>query len=250
MNLKPKFANIISKKFTIDQNTFLSGEFDTYNYNIKIQTSNLKFSKVIVDDFILNISNNSGNINISSVKSNYFNGNNIEISLAKIDDFTNIDLSFIQLDNSTGSLQFEHTINPDQRSEFLIKELAFVFNGIDWQLKKQTKGSGSNVLIVGDKYTELKPTNIFSSDQSIEFNYFDDQNDFVFSSDFDNVEFSSIIPKPKNIFYEGKINGSIQLEKFDGLYLGSSDVSIESFSANSNVLGNAMLSIDLSLIHI
>ena len=246
LNLKPKFANIISKKFTIDQNTFLSGEFDTYNYNIKIQTPNLKFSKVIVDDFILNISNNSGNINISSVKSNYFNGNNIEISLAKIDDFTNIDLSFIQLDNSTGSLQFEHTINPDQRSEFLIKELAFVFNGIDWQLKKQTKGSGSNVLIVGDKYTELKPTNIFSSDQSIEFNYFDDKNDFVFSSDFDNVEFSSIIPKPKNIFYEGKINGSIQLEKSDGLYLGSSDVSIESFSANSNVLGNAMLSIDNS----
>ncbi len=246
LNLKPKFANIISKKFTIDQNTFLSGEFDTYNYNIKIQTPNLKFSKVIVDDFILNISNNSGNINISSVKSNYFNGNNIEISLAKIDDFTNFDLSFIQLDNSTGSLQFEHTINPDQRSEFLIKELAFVFNGIDWQLKKQTKGSGSNVLIVGDKYTELKPTNIFSSDQSIEFNYFDDENDFVFSSDFDNVEFSSIIPKPKNIFYEGKINGSIQLEKSDGLYLGSSDVSIESFSANSNVLGNAMLSIDNS----
>ena len=149
--------------------------------------------------------------------------------------------------NSTGSIQFEHTINPDQRSEFLIKELAFVFNGIDWQLKKQIKGSGSNVLIVGDKYTELKPTNIFSSDQSIEFNYFDDENDFVFSSDFDNVEFSSIIPKPKNIFYEGKINGSIQLEKLDGLYLGSSDVSIESFSANSNVLGNAML---LSLIHI
>ncbi len=246
LNLKPKFANIISKKFTIDQNTFLSGEFDTDNYNIKIQTPNLKFSKVIVDDFILNISNNSGNINISSVKSNYFNGNNIEISLAKIDDFTNIDLSFIQLDNSTGSLQFEHTINPDQRSEFLIKELEFVFNGINWQLKKQTKGSSSNVFIVGDKFTELKPTNIFSSDQSIEFNYFNDENDFVFSSDFDNVEFSSIMPKPKNIFYEGKINGSIQLEKFDGLYLGSSDVSIESFSANGNVLGNAVLSIDNS----
>ena len=246
LNLKPKFANIISKKFTIDQNTFLSGEFDTDNYNIKIQTPNLKFSKVIVDDFVLNISNNSGNINISSVKSNYFNGNNIEISLAKIDDFTNIDLSFIQLDNSTGSLQFEHTINPDQRSEFLIKELEFVFNGIDWQLKKQTKGSSSNVFIVGDKFTELKPTNIFSSDQSIEFNYFNDENDFVFSSDFDNVEFSSIMPKPKNIFYEGKINGTIQLEKFDGLYLGSSDVSIESFSANGNVLGNAVLSIDNS----
>ncbi len=246
LNLKPKFANIINKKFTIDQNTFLSGDFDTDNYNIKIQTPNLKFSKVKVDDFILNISNNSGNINISSVKSNYFNGNNIEISLAKIDDFTNIDLSFIQLNNNTGSLQFEHTINLDQRSEFLIKELEFVFNGIDWQLKKHTKGSSSNVLIVGDKYTELKPTNIFSSDQSIEFNYFDDENDFVFSSDFDNVMFSSIIPKPKNIFYEGKINGSIQLEKSDGLYFGSSDVSIESFSANGNVLGNAMLSIDNS----
>ena len=78
LNLKPKFANIISKKFTIDQNTFLSGEFDTDDYNIKIQTPSLEFSKVIVDDFTLNISNNSGNINISTVKSNYFNGENIE----------------------------------------------------------------------------------------------------------------------------------------------------------------------------
>ena len=69
LNLKPKFANILSKKFTIDQNTFLSGEFDTDNYNIKIQTPSLEFSKVIVDDFTLNISNNSGKINISTVKS-------------------------------------------------------------------------------------------------------------------------------------------------------------------------------------
>ena len=78
----------------------------------------MEFSKVIVDDFTLNISNNSGNINISTVKSNYFNGENIEISLAKIGDFTNVDLNFKQLDNSSGSLQFEHTINPNQRSEF------------------------------------------------------------------------------------------------------------------------------------
>ena len=161
LNLKPKFANIISKKFTIDQNTFLSGEFDTDNYKIKIQTPSLEFSKVIVDDFTLNISNNSGNINISTVKSNYFNGENIEISLAKIGDFTNVDLNFKQLDNSSGSLQFEHTINPNQRSEFLIKELAFVFNGTDWQLKKQSKGRASNLLIIGDKYTELKPTKYF-----------------------------------------------------------------------------------------
>ena len=155
LNLKPKFANIISKKFTIDQNTFLSGEFDTDNYKIKIQTPSLEFSKVILDDFTLNISNNSGNINISTVKSNYFNGENIEISLAKIGDFTNVDLNFKQLDNSSGSLQFEHTINPNQRSEFLIKELAFVFNGTDWQLKKQSKGRASNLLIIGDKYLSL-----------------------------------------------------------------------------------------------
>ena len=64
----------------------------------------MEFSKVIVDDFTLNISNNSGNINISTVKSNYFNGENIEISLAKIGDFTNVDLNFKQLDNSSGSL--------------------------------------------------------------------------------------------------------------------------------------------------
>ena len=57
------------------------------------------------------------------------NGENIEISLAKIGDFTNVDLNFKQLDNSFGSLQFEHTINPNQRSEFLIKELAFEDKG-------------------------------------------------------------------------------------------------------------------------
>ena len=141
--------------------------------------------------------------------------------------------------DNIGSFQFEHTIDYNQRSEFLLKDIKFVYNGTYWQLKRQSKNKNRNLLVIGDKYRELKSTNIFSSDQSVEFNYFDDKNDFVFSSYFDNVKFSSIIPRPKNILYEGKINGSIELKKSDGLYLGSSDVKIDSFSANGSILGNA-----------
>ena len=246
LNLKPKFVNIISQDFTIDQNTFLSGEFNLDNYQLKIQTPSFQFSKIRIDDIKLNISNNSGKINVNSIESDYFNGKNIEISLSKVNDYTDVEVNFIQSDNNIGSFQFEHTINDNQRSEFLFKDLKFAYNSTSWQLKRQPKSKSRNLLVIGDEYRELKPTNIFSSNQSVEFNYFDDKRDFVFSSDFDNVEFSSIIPRPKNILYEGKINGSIELKKSGGLYLGSSDVKIDSFSANGSILGNAKLSINNS----
>lgn len=246
LNIKPKFANIISQDVVIHQNTFLSGEFDLNNYQLQIQTPSFQFSKIRIDDLKLNISNNSGNININSIESEYFNGNNIEILLSKINNYTDFEINFEQSNDNTGSFQFEHTIDYNQRSEFLLKDLKFVYNGTYWQLKRQSKNKNRNLLVIGDKYRELKPTNIFSSNQSVEFNYFDDKNDFVFSSYFDNVKFSSIIPRPKNILYEGNINGSIELKKSDGLYLGSSDVKIDSFSANGSILGNANLSINNS----
>ena len=246
LNLKPKFANIISQDFKIHKNTFLSGEFDLDNYQLQIQTPSFQFSKIRIDDFKLNISNNTGNINIKSIESDYFNGNNIEILLSKINDYTDVEINFTQSNDNIGSFQFEHTIDKNQRSEFLMKDLKFAYNGTYWQLKRELKNKNRNLLVVGDKYRELKSTNIFSSNQSVEFNYFDDKNDFVFLSDFDNVDFSSIIPRPKNILYEGKINGSIELKKSGGLYFGSSDVKIDSFSANGSILGNANLSINNS----
>ena len=41
---------------------------------------------------------------------------------------------------------------------------------------------------------------IKSNDQVIEFKYLDNKNQFDFESIFDNVGFSSLFPKPKNIF--------------------------------------------------
>ena len=47
-----------------------------------------------------------------------------------------------------------------------------------------------------------------------------ERDEFDFDSIFKNVRFSSIIPKPKNILYEGIVNGNISLSKRSEVYSG------------------------------
>ena len=88
---------------------------------------------------------------------------------------------------------------------------------------------------------------IKSNDLVIEFKYLDNKNQFDFESFFDNVGFSSLFPKPKNILYEGLVNGKISLKKDGDLYNSESSLIINDFSSNGYLLGDALIDINNSI---
>ena len=85
------------------------------------------------------------------------------------------------------------------------------------------------------------------SPKNLEFKYLDNKNQFDFESIFDNVGFSSLFPKPKNILYEGLVNGKISLKKDGDLYNSESSLIINDFSSNGYLLGDALIDINNSI---
>ena len=100
------------------------------------------------------------------------------------------------------------------------------------------------MFISGKDFKQLTSFTIKSKNQKVELRYLDKNNEFEFLSNFDNVDFSSIFPKPKNIQYEGLVNGSIILNKINETYFGSSSLMINKFSGNNILIGNVNLNIE------
>ena len=98
---------------------------------------------------------------------------------------------------------------------------------------RKSFSKNKNLFISGKDFKQLTSLLLNQKNQKVELKYLDTNNEFEFLSNFDNVNFSSIFPKPKNIQYEGLVNGSIILNKINETYFGSSSLVINKFSGNN-----------------
>ena len=243
LNVKSKIAKVISSDFYIDDNTFLSGKISKDIFELSFYSPLISSSKFELNDVNLSFKNNLGNLKVDKLNSDFFSGNNLNMSSEFKDDKTFFEINY----NSEvlNIFKFDHTISDDLKSVFKINDIVLNYNNSVWYLGKSDLEK-NNLFVYGENYKELKSIKLVSGNQIIEFNFFDNNTDFDFNSTFQNVNFESLIPKPKNILYQGLVNGYINLNKKDEIYQGNSNLSIKNFSANGDVLGNALLKINPS----
>ena len=245
LNLKPKIASVINSEVIIDDNTFLRGEFKkNKSYELIFSSPYIKSGDLILEDIDLKFNQKSGLLTLSKIGSKLFNGKDLELKSYFINDRTNFNVGFYSK-NGENKLAFSHTIDNENRSVIEFLKLNFDYNNSNWTLDKSLLKE-RNKLIIGQSYKELKSTKIKSKNQLIEFKYLDDENQFDFQSIFNDVRFSSLIPKPKNILYDGTINGNISLKKINEVYSGESNIKVENLSSNGYVLGDGLLEINNS----
>jgi len=243
LNIKSKIAKVISSDFYIDDNTFLSGKISKDIFELSFYSPLISSSKFELNDVNFSFKNNLGNLKVDKLNSDFFSGNNLNMSSEFKDDKTFFEINY----NSEvlNIFKFDHTISDDLKSVFKINDIVLNYNNSVWYLGKPDIEK-NNLFVYGENYKELKSIKLVSGNQIIEFNFFDNNTDFDFNSTFQNVNFESLIPKPKNILYQGLVNGYINLNKKDQIYQGNSNLSIKNFSANGDVLGNALLKINPS----
>ena len=240
LNIKSKIAKVINSEINIDDNTFLNGKISKDNFELNIISplvSNLNFELENID---FSIKDNIGKLEINEIKSEFFSGKNLLMNSEFKNDKTYFEIAYDS--DVLNVFKFDHTISDDLKSIFTLNELTLNYNNNIWILDSSISDN-RNKFIYGKELRELKPVKLTSGSQILEFKFFDDNIDFDFNSSFNNVNFESIIPKPKNILYTGLVNGSIQLNKRNLVYKGNSNLIIENFSANGNILGNALLNI-------
>ena len=245
LNLKPKIASVLNSKMIIDENTFLRGNFNTdKSYEVVFTSPFLKLNNLSIDNINLKINDKSGYLNLSKFQSELFDGDQLVILSSFSDDKTSFSLDFNSI-NGKNQINFNHTVDLENRSVFSFSKISFDYNNNKWYLDWSDE-TNRNKLILSENYKELKPTRIKSKKQIIEFTYLNKEGQFDFESIFDNVGFSSIIPKPKNILYEGLVNGKISLKKYGEVYSSESSLKLSDFSANQYILGDAFININNS----
>ena len=245
LNLKPKIASVLNSDIIIDENTFIRGDFNLDGaYELVFSTPHFKSKDLTVNNINLKINDNAVNASFAEFQSKLINGTKIKVNSKFLDDKTDF---YINFNSASGDnkINFNHSLDKNQRSVFSFLDLSFDYNNNKWVLLESLK-KDDNVLILSDEYQELKSTKIKSEDQVIEFKYLNNKDEFDFDSIFQNVRFSSIIPKPKNILYEGIVNGNISLSKRSEVYLSNSEILLKNFSSNGQILGDGLLNIQNS----
>jgi len=246
LNLKPKFASVLNSKIVIDENTFIRGNFNIdKSYELILTSPFIKSNELSLENINLKINDNSGFLKLSRFQSKLFDGDDLIISSSFENDNTNFLIDFNSV-NGNNKINFNHTVDKDQRSVFSFSKISFDYNNNKWILD-ESLDIDRNKLILSENYRELKSMKIKSNDQVIEFKYLDNENQFDFESIFDNVSFSSLLPKPKNILYEGLVNGKISLIKDSEVYSSESSLVINDFSSNGYLLGDALIDINNSI---
>ena len=246
LNLKPKFASVLNSKIVIDENTFIRGSFNVdKSYELILTSPFIKSNELSLENINLKINDNSGFLKLSRFQSKLFDGDDLIISSSFENDKTNFLIDFNSV-NGNNKINFNHTVDNVQRSVFSFLKISFDYNNNKWVLD-ESLDIERNKLILSENYRELKSMKIKSNDQVIEFKYLDNKNQFDFESIFDNVGFSSLFPRPKNILYEGLVNGKISLKKDGDLYNSESSLIINDFSSNGYVLGDALIDINNSI---
>ena len=247
LNLKPKFANVLSSKIVIDENTFIRGSFNNdKSYEFVLTSPFIKSNDLSLENIDMKINDNSGYLKLNRFQSKLFDGKELVISTSFKNDNTNFSVDFNSV-NGKNKIDFKHTIDIEKRSVFSFSKISFDYNKNKWILD-ETNDTNKNKLTLSQNYKELKSMKIKSDKQVIEFKYLNYKDQFDFESIFDNVGFSSLIPRPKNIMYEGLVNGKISLSKNGKIYNSESSIVLNNFSSNGYVLGDAFINIDNSVL--
>ena len=247
LNFKPKLMKLINNNLSIDENTFLRGKFNqSGKYEIKLESSFLKFKDVLITDVDLDINEKEGQIQIRNINSPIINGNNFNVKTNFSQDKLFVQSSYIAK-KKTNRINFNHTIDSKRNSLISFEDIELTINDQKWEIdrNKPNKMPQLSFSFYNGDYSLLN-ANFKSNDQFLTINLLENQKNSEYTLDFENLSLKNITNPSNKIFFEGLVNGKIELIKKGDLYEGKSNLILNDLSANSNYLGDAKLKIDAS----
>ena len=248
LNFKPKFLKLLNNALSIDENTFLKGNFESNgNYQINLESSLVDFKDIIATNLNLSLNNNSGYISIDEISSKLITGKDFKISSNFLNDSLKVTSSYNSLKNELNKISFSHTINDKNKSVLTFNDMELLINNQKWSIDKNIISKFPVLSFSRDeKDYSLTNANLSSGDQSLYINISEDLKNSSYSLDFKNVSLENFTSNKNKIFFQALVNGKVDLIKNNDKYKGSSLLKIDDFKANGNLLGSANLNINAS----
>ena len=248
LNFKPKFLKIINNNLSIDENTFVSGKFKSNgDYNLKFESSFVKFKDLYATNLNVDINNKSGFIEISRIDSDLISGNDFKIITNFINGSHQVNSSFRSSRNEINRISFNHTIDKNNKSVISFYDMELSIKNQKWVIDEKQ----NNILPVlsfsrDKKDFSFTDANFISGEQNLNINITEDTDNSNYYLNFKNVSLENITSNKNKIFLEALINGKVELIKNNEIYQGNSALKLENLRANNFLLGTANLNINAS----
>ena len=248
LNLKPKLFNLINGSLLAAENTFIKGVFEEDgSYQLSLDSSKIEYNDISIENIELSANNIDGYINISDLKSKLINGKSFNLNSKFLNDTLFIGSTYSSLGEDVNNLKFYHTINKENKSTIGLTELDLTVNNQEWSLDKNNNFI-TPTLVFDRTVKDLKLTNanFINANQIIRFNIIEGLNrsDYFFS--FNEVSLENFTSKKDHLFFNGNINGELNLNKEKDVYNGKSELTINDLKVNNQDLGIANLDIKAS----
>ena len=248
LNFKPKFLKIINNNLLIDDNTFLSGKFESNgNYDLKLESSFINFKDVKASNVNLSINNKFGSLSIDKINSKLISGTSFDLNTKFIKDSLKVNTSYTSSNNEVNKITFSHTIDSNNNSVVSFYDMELVINNQKWLIDKYNmKELPVFTFSRNFKNYSFTNANFISGKQNLKINISEDLKNSNYSLKFKDVSLENLTSNKNKIFFQGLVNGNVDLIKSEEEYQGVSSIKLDNLKANNNILGTANLNINAS----
>ena len=243
INFKPKFLSLFDQSIEIDENTFLSGSFNSNgDYELGLKSNSLKYDGLSIEEVDVKMDSDNGRLEIKNIKSNFLEGKELVMESSFLNDTLFVKSNYTSFSNNINKLSFYHTINSENNSVFGFTDLDLILNNMEWSLNKVSNNPSLTINRNSNEFN-IKNISFLNKDQSIDLNISNFKKQSKYDVSFKDVELNSFTNKNSSILFDGKINGKLFLNQQDEKFSGESNLIISNLMSNNELIGDASLNL-------
>ncbi|WP_243878595.1 translocation/assembly module TamB domain-containing protein [Winogradskyella pelagia] len=268
-NIYSKIAAVFFKDLFLSKNTFIEGRMESNEkgFNLIFNSPEIKFKENFVQDVNFTIDNNNPVYN-TYIEIDSLNAAGYKASQFRLVNVTKRDTLLIKSQFKGGinnrddfDLNLFYTIDEENKSVIGFKKSDFKFKEFDWFINSEKDTLNKIRFDRQFKTFDIFPIVINQGNEEISISgKITDNINKNIKVNFRDVELEKITPRIDSLDLQGVVNGYVDLEQTQGIYLPKSDINIGTFFVNdfdmgdltAKVVGNNSLTeynVDVSLIN-
>jgi hypothetical protein len=251
INFKFNIYNTIAEIFIPDlelgNNTFFEGrvESNAQNFELVFNSPKIKLKDYYVDDIHLEI-DNSNPIYNTFIQVDSINNKHYDVTNLSLINVTKNDTLFIKTDFKGGTantdnfdLNLFYTINEENKSVLGFRKSNVTFKNNEWYINEKKDEFNKVEFDRNFRDITLKALRLSHDDEIMNlYGVVKDSTTKNINLDFDNVELAKITPVIDSLSLAGSVNGKLNITQNLGVYIPTSNITIDNFKVNDFNLGS------------
>ena len=246
-NIYSKIASVFYKDLTLGKHTFVEGriETDEKGFELTFNSPEIKFQNYFANDINLSVDNSNPLYNtfieIDSLSAGIYDASDFRLINITRRDTLLIKTNFRGGENNQDvfDLNLFYTMDKTNKSVFGFKKSDILFKGYEWFINSKKNTFNKVRFDKNFDAFDIFPISINQGDEEIEISgIINGETNKNLRVDFKDIELVKITPRIDSLALNGIVNGRIDINQSNGVYLPKSNIEVSNLFVNDYDLGN------------